>query len=76
MTHSLPDLPYAKDALAPHVSAETLEYHYGKHHLAYVTKLNELIRGTQYEDASLEEIIRKSEGGIFNNGAQVWITSW
>ncbi|HOD67448.1 MAG TPA: Fe-Mn family superoxide dismutase [candidate division Zixibacteria bacterium] len=72
MTHSLPDLPYAKDALAPHVSAETLEYHYGKHHLAYVTKLNELIRGTQYEDASLEEIIRKSEGGIFNNGAQVW----
>lgn len=72
MTHSLPDLPYPKDALAPHISAETLEFHHGKHHQKYVDTLNDLIKGTQYEDASLEEIIKKSEGKMFNNGAQVW----
>lgn len=72
MEHRLPELPYAKDALQPHISAETLEYHYGKHHSAYVTKLNELIKGTKFENMSLEEIIKNSEGGIFNNAAQVW----
>jgi len=72
MTHELPQLPYPKDALAPHISEETLEYHYGKHHQAYVTNLNKLIAGTEFEDASLEEIIKKASGGIFNNGAQVW----
>jgi len=68
----LPKLPYAMDALAPHISEETLQYHYGKHHQAYVTKLNALVPGTEFENASLEDIIRKAEGGIFNNGAQVW----
>ncbi|MFA5960531.1 MAG: Fe-Mn family superoxide dismutase [Tatlockia sp.] len=73
MSFTLPPLPYAKDALAPHISAETLEYHYGKHHQAYVTNLNKLIAGTEYEHLSLEEIIKKSRaGGIFNNAAQVW----
>jgi Fe-Mn family superoxide dismutase len=73
MEHKLPDLPYAKDALAPHISAETLEFHHDKHHAAYVTNLNKLIPGTEFEDASLEDIIRKAPaGGIFNNGAQVW----
>ncbi|MFP4607234.1 MAG: superoxide dismutase [Thiohalospira sp.] len=73
MEHQLPDLPYAKDALEPHISAETLEYHHGKHHNTYVTKLNGLIPGTEFENASLEEIIRKAPaGGIFNNAAQVW----
>ena len=72
MTHQLPALPFAKDALAPHISAETLDYHYGKHHQAYVTKLNDGIKGTDFEDASLEDIIRKADGGIFNNGAQVF----
>jgi len=72
MEHKLPALPYAKDALAPHISAETLEYHYGKHHAAYVTNLNKLILGSEYENASLEDIIRRATGGIFNNGAQVW----
>ena len=73
MEHQLPDLPYAKDALAPHISAETLEFHHDKHHAAYVTNLNKLIPGTEFENASLEEIIRKAPaGGIFNNGAQVW----
>lgn len=72
MKHELPDLPYPKDALEPHISAETLEYHHGKHHATYVTKLNGLIEGTEFADASLEEIIKKAEGGIFNNGAQVW----
>jgi Fe-Mn family superoxide dismutase len=72
MAFQLPELPYSKDALAPHISVETLEYHYGKHHKAYVDKLNTLIPGTPFENASLEEIIRKSDGGIFNNAAQVW----
>jgi superoxide dismutase, Fe-Mn family len=72
MEHKLPELPYAKDALQPHISAETLEYHHGKHHNAYVTKLNELIKGTKHENMSLEEIILSSEGGVFNNAAQVW----
>jgi Fe-Mn family superoxide dismutase len=72
MEHTLPPLPYAKDALQPHISAETLEYHYGKHHQAYVTNLNNLIKGTEFEQLSLEEIIKKSSGGIFNNSAQVW----
>jgi Fe-Mn family superoxide dismutase len=72
MQHELPALPYAADALAPHMSAETFEYHYGKHHRAYVTNLNALIKGTEFENATLEDIIRKSSGGIFNNAAQVW----
>ncbi|MDD2962353.1 MAG: Fe-Mn family superoxide dismutase [Bacteroidales bacterium] len=72
MTHSLPPLPWAADALEPHISAKTIEYHYGKHHQAYVTNLNNLIPGTPFENATLEEIILKAEGGIFNNGAQVW----
>jgi len=72
MEHKQPELPYALDALAPHVSRETLEFHYGKHHAAYVTNLNNLIKGTEFADASLEDIIRKSSGGIFNNAAQVW----
>ena len=72
MAHTLPALPYAMDALAPIVSKETLEFHYGKHHQAYVTNLNNLIPGTEFESASLEEIVKKSSGGIFNNAAQVW----
>jgi Fe-Mn family superoxide dismutase len=72
MTHVLPKLPYAMDALAPHLSQETLEYHYGKHHQAYVTNLNNLIKDTEFADLSLEETIMKSSGGIFNNAAQVW----
>ncbi|WP_305821870.1 superoxide dismutase [Massilia brevitalea] len=72
MEHTLPPLPYAKDALQPHISAETLEYHYGKHHATYVTNLNNLIKGTEFENMSLEEIVTKSSGGIFNNSAQVW----
>jgi Fe-Mn family superoxide dismutase len=73
MEHTLPPLPYALDALAPHISKETLEYHYGKHHQAYVTNLNNLIKGTEYENLSLEEIIKKAPaGGVFNNSAQVW----
>lgn len=72
MSFELPALPYAKDALAPHISAETLEYHYGKHHQTYVTNLNNLIKGTAFEGKSLEEIVRSSEGGVFNNAAQVW----
>lgn len=72
MEHTLPTLPYALDALAPHISKETLEYHYGKHHQTYVTNLNNLIKNTEYEAMSLEEIIKKSSGGIFNNSAQVW----
>ncbi len=72
MPFELPKLPYALDALAPNISKETLEYHYGKHHKAYVTKLNSLIEGTPFEHLSLEEIITKSSGGIFNNAAQVW----
>jgi Fe-Mn family superoxide dismutase len=72
MEHKLPELPYPLDGLAPHISKETLEYHYGKHHQAYVTNLNNLIKGTEFESASLEDIIKKSSGGIFNNSAQVW----
>jgi len=72
MTHELPSLPYANDALAPHISAETLAFHYGKHHQTYVTNLNKLIAGTEFETLSLEEIVRRSSGGIFNNAAQVW----
>ena len=72
MAHELPPLPYAKDALAPVISAETIEYHYGKHHQAYVTNLNNLIPGTEFEHLSLEEIVKVSSGGIFNNAAQVW----
>ena len=72
MEHQLPALPYAKDALAPHISAETMEFHYGKHHQTYVTNLNNLIKGTEFENAALEDIIKKSSGGIYNNSAQVW----
>lgn len=72
MIHELPALPYAKDALQPHISAETLEYHYGKHHQAYVTNLNNLIKGNEFESMTLEEIIKKASGGVFNNAAQVW----
>ncbi|NBT72831.1 MAG: superoxide dismutase [Fe] [Betaproteobacteria bacterium] len=72
MEHTLPALPYAMDALAPHISKETLEFHYGKHHQTYVTNLNNLIKGTEFESASLEDIVRKSSGGVFNNAAQVW----
>ncbi|HDV5710474.1 TPA: superoxide dismutase [Fe] [Legionella pneumophila] len=72
MTFTLPQLPYALDALAPHISKETLEYHYGKHHNTYVTNLNKLIPGTEFESMTLEEIIMKAKGGIFNNAAQVW----
>ena len=72
MAFELPALPYAKDALAPHISAETIEYHYGKHHQTYVTNLNNLVPGTEFDGLSLEEIVKKSSGGIFNNAAQVW----
>jgi superoxide dismutase, Fe-Mn family len=72
MEHQLPELPYARDALAPHISAETIDYHYGKHHQTYVTNLNNLIKGTPNEDKSLEELIKNSSGGLFNNAAQVW----
>ena len=72
MAVTLPELPYAKDALAPHISAETLDFHYGKHHAGYVTKLNAAIEGTEFENASLEDIIMKSQGGVFNNAAQIW----
>jgi Fe-Mn family superoxide dismutase len=72
MEHTLPALPYAKDALAPHLSEETLEFHYGKHHNAYVTNLNKLIVGTEFENAALEDIIKKASGGVYNNAAQIW----
>lgn len=72
MAFTLPELPYAKDALAPTISAETLEFHYGKHHQTYVDKLNGLVPGTEFEGKSLEEIIKSSSGGVFNNAAQVW----
>lgn len=72
MTFELPKLPYALDALQPYISKETLEYHYGKHHQAYVNKLNSLIPNTEFENMSLEEIIKKSSGGIFNNAGQIW----
>ncbi len=72
MAFELPALPYAKDALAPYISAETLEFHHGKHHNAYVTNLNNLVPGTEFEGKTLEQIIKSSTGGIFNNAAQVW----
>jgi len=72
MKFELPELPYAMDALEPFISSKTLEFHHGKHHLAYVNNLNNLIPGTPFENATLEEIVLKADGGIFNNGAQVW----
>lgn len=72
MSFELPALPYAKDALAPHISAETFDYHHGKHHNAYVTKLNALTEGTDNANKSLEELIKSTEGGLFNQAAQVW----
>lgn len=72
MAFTLPELPYALDALAPHISKETLEYHYGKHHQGYVNNLNKAVEGTDLAGLSLEDIIRKSSGGVFNNAAQVW----
>ena len=72
MAHTLPQLPYAQDALAPHISKETLEFHYGKHHQTYVTNLNNLIKGTEFENMSLDDTVRKSSGGMFNNAAQIW----
>lgn len=73
MEHQLPQLPFAQDALAPHISQETIEYHYGKHHQAYVTNLNNLIKGTEYESLDLEAIVKKAPaGGVYNNAAQVW----
>ena len=72
MAIALPPLPYARDALAPHISAETIDYHYGKHHQAYVNNLNGLIKGPEFESASLEDIVRRSSGPLFNNAAQVW----
>ena len=72
MAFELPELPYAKDALEPHISAETLEFHYGKHHATYVTKLNGLVEGTDMASKSLEDIVKSSSGGVFNNAAQIW----
>lgn len=72
MTHELPELPFDKNELEPYISAETLDYHHGKHHQAYVTNLNNLITGTDHENSTLEEIVKNSEGGLFNNAAQVW----
>jgi superoxide dismutase, Fe-Mn family len=73
MTFTLPTLPYALDALVPHISKETLEYHYGKHHQTYIDNLNKLVPNTEYEGLTLEEIIRKAPaGGVFNNAAQIW----
>jgi superoxide dismutase, Fe-Mn family len=72
MEHKLPELPYAKDALAPNISAETLEYHWGKHHKAYVDNLNKLIPGTEFTTMTLEEIVRRTSGPVFNNAAQIW----
>lgn len=72
MAIELPELPYSNDALSPHISAETLEFHYGKHHKAYVDKLNAALPGSEFENSSLEDIVKKSSGGVFNNAAQVW----
>ena len=72
MEHTLPPLPFPIDSLAPHYSKETLEYHHGKHHNAYVVNLNNLQKGTEFENMTLEEIIKKSSGGIYNNAAQIW----
>jgi superoxide dismutase, Fe-Mn family len=72
MSFEIPKLPYALNALEPIISEKTFEFHYGKHHQAYVNNLNNLVQGTEFENATLEEIVKKAEGGIFNNGAQVW----
>jgi len=72
MAFELPALPYPQDALAPHISSETLEYHYGKHHKTYVDKLNGLVEGTEFASQSLEDVVRSSSGGVFNNAAQIW----
>ena len=72
MEHTLPALPYAIDALAPHYSKEAFEYHHGKHHNAYVVNLNNLQKGTEFESMGLEDIVKKSSGGIYNNSAQIW----
>lgn len=72
MAFELPKLPYELNALEPHISQKTLEFHYGKHHNAYVTNLNNLVVGTKFENAGLEQIIKESDGGIFNNAAQIW----
>lgn len=72
MKHELPPLSYALDALQPHISRETLEYHYGKHHQTYINTLNDMIRGTEFENMSLEDIVRKSKGPVFNNAGQAW----
>lgn len=72
MPFTLPDLPYSNDALSPQMSAETLQFHYGKHHKAYVDKLNHLTKGTKFAEMKLEDVIRQSDGAIFNNAAQVW----
>lgn len=72
MAFELPALPYEMDALAPHISKETLEFHYGKHHQTYVTKLNGLVPGTEFEGKTLEEVVKTSSGGVFNNAAQIW----
>ena len=72
MAFELPALPYEKNALEPHISSETLEFHYGKHHQTYVDKLNGLVPGTEFENKSLEEVVKSSSGGVFNNAAQIW----
>ncbi len=72
MEHTLPPLPYAPDALAPYISKETIDFHYGKHHQTYVTNLNNLVKGTEFAELGLEDIVRKSSAGIFNNAAQIW----
>ncbi|MFO8066903.1 MAG: superoxide dismutase [Bacteroidales bacterium] len=72
MAFELPALPFDKDSLEPHISKNTLEFHYGKHHQAYVNKLNDLIKGTKFEKSSLEDIVKNSDGGVFNNAAQIW----
>ena len=72
MAIELPALPWARDALAPHISAETIDYHYGKHHQTYVTNLNNMIKGTEFENLDLVAIVKKAQGGMFNNAAQIW----
>jgi superoxide dismutase, Fe-Mn family len=72
MAIELPALPWARDALAPHISAETIDYHYGKHHQTYVTNLNNMIKGTEFENLDLLAIIKKAQGAMFNNAAQIW----
>ena len=73
MEHTLPELPYDKSALEPRISAETIDYHYGKHHQTYVTNINKLVKGTEFEKMTLDEIIKSAPaGGVFNNAAQVW----